>query len=102
MRIRAKHQDVWLVRPGDHVALIYKERLSDEERHHIGEGFTKAWPDIHVVILEGDWDMKVLRPEDANADPPVLDVTSMSSTKPEFIPLANVKLNTWEPDEEGA
>ncbi len=101
MRIRAKHQDVWLVRPGDYIALIYKERMADDERQLIIEGFEKAWPDVHVVILEGDWDMKVIRPPTADADPPVLDVTSLASTKPEFIPLANVKLNTWEPDEEG-
>ncbi len=63
MRIRAKHQDVWLVRPGDYVALIYKGRITDEMRSWFNDGFKRAWPDIHVVILEGDWDMKVIRPE---------------------------------------
>ena len=56
-----------MVRTGDHVTLIYKERLADDERRLISDGFKKAWSDVHVVIFEGDWDMKVIRPEIADA-----------------------------------
>ena len=66
MRIRAKHQDVWLVRPGDYVAVNHKGPLTDEMRARFSDELKRAWPDVRVVLFEGDWDMKVIRPETTN------------------------------------
>jgi len=56
-------KDVWIIQPGDYLAVIYNGRLSDEQLCSMKAGFKEAWPDIHVVILEGDWEIKVMRPE---------------------------------------
>ena len=61
-------QDVWLIRPGDYVAIIYKDHMTDELRAQVCDESKRAWPDVRCVLFEGDWDMKVMRPEDTDLD----------------------------------
>ncbi len=55
-------KDVWIVQPGDYVALIHKEPMSDQERAIAKIVLEERWPDVHCVLFEGDWDIKVIRP----------------------------------------
>ncbi len=57
-------QDVWIVRPGDYVALIHKEPMSDLEREIAKTVLEERWPDVHCVLFEGDWDIKIMRSDD--------------------------------------
>ena len=59
-------QDVWIVRPGDYVALIHKDRMTDQARHRAKTVLEERWPDVRCVFFEGDWDIKVLRPDDTS------------------------------------
>ena len=53
-------QDVWVVRPGDYVALIHKDRMTDQARHRAKTVLEERWPDVRCVLFEGDWDPRTL------------------------------------------
>ena len=60
--------DVWVVRPGDYVAIIYNGLLDSEQRHRARTELKTVWPDVRCVLFEGDWDIKVMRPDDTCPD----------------------------------
>ncbi len=61
-------QDVWIVQPGDDVALIHKEPMSDLEREIAKAVLEERWPDVHCVLFEGDWDIKIMRSDNTCPD----------------------------------